>query len=453
VSDLLDDAARRASIYLDGLGSRAVEPATPACERLHELRAALPEEGIPPQEVLRRLDELGSPATVASAGPRYFGFVTGGSLPASLAANWLAGAWDQNVHFVVGSPAGAVFEDVALGWIKNLLSLPQSWGGGFVTGTTMGNFSCLAAARYKVLMDAGWDVDKRGLFGAPEPTVIVGEEVHTTLLKALGLLGLGRERVVRAPVDAHGRVRADGFARLLGSGGPAIVCLQAGNVNTGSFDPIREIAGRARERNAWVHVDGAFGLWAAVSPSTAHFTAGIDEVDSIASDLHKWMNVPYDNGIALYRNPEVARSALSMTAAYLPGGAERQPCDYTPESSRRARGVDIWAALLSLGRRGVIDLVERCCRFARLFASRLSQAGFEILNDVVLNQVLVSFGDEERTRAVVRAVQLEGTCWCGTTVWQGRAAMRISVSSWATTEQDVERSVEAIVRVARRPGA
>jgi glutamate/tyrosine decarboxylase-like PLP-dependent enzyme len=453
VTDLLDDAAHRASIYLASLGSRPVEPTTSARERLHELRSALPDEGTPPKEVLKRLDELGSPATVASAGPRYFGFVTGGSLPASLAANWLAGAWDQNVHFVVGSPAVAVLEEVALGWIKSLLSLPQTWGGGFVTGTTMGNFSCLAAARHRVLLDAGWDVDKRGLFGAPEPTVIVGEEVHATLLKALGLLGLGRERVVRAPVDAQGRMRADAFPGLFPSKGPVILCLQAGNVNTGSFDPIREIAARGRERGAWVHVDGAFGLWAAVSPSTVHLTSGISAVDSIASDLHKWLNVPYDNGIALYRDSETARSALSMTAAYLPQGAERQPCDYTPESSRRARGVDIWAALLSLGRNGVVDLVDRCCRFARRFASDLSAAGLEILNEVVLNQVLVSFGDDEMTRAVVRAVQLEGTCWCGATVWQGRAAMRISVSSWATTDEDVERSVDAIVRMAKQSRA
>jgi glutamate/tyrosine decarboxylase-like PLP-dependent enzyme len=446
VSHLLDDAARRASLYLEGLSKRPVEPGAEALARLAEFRSALPPGPTDPGRVLRTLDELGSPATVASAGPRYFGFVTGGSLPASLAANFLAGAWDQNVHFVAGSPVVAVLEDVALGWIRELLSLSPRWGGGFVTGTTMGNFSCLAAARHRVLMEAGWDVEKNGLFGAPAVTVVVGEEAHTTLFNALGFLGLGRERVVRVPVDGQGRMRADALPRLEP---PAIVCLQAGNVNTGAFDPIREIAARAREQGAFVHVDGAFGLWAGVSPGTAHLTAGIDDVDSIASDLHKWLNVPYDNGIALYRDPEAARSALSMTAAYLPQGAERQPCDYTPESSRRARGVDIWAALLSLGRSGVVDLVDRCCRFARLFASGLSRAGFDVLNDVVLNQVLVSFGDDETTRDVIRRVQLDGTCWCGGTFWQGRAAMRISVSSWATTEADVLRSIDAIVRVAR----
>jgi glutamate/tyrosine decarboxylase-like PLP-dependent enzyme len=312
----------------------------------------------------------------------------------------------------------------------------------------MGNFSGLAAARHQVLSRAGWDVEGQGLFGAPEIRVIVGAEVHASLLKALGLLGLGRERVTTLPVDGRGRTRADALEpRFLE--GPTIVCLQAGNVNTGAFDPIREIAPRARAAGAWVHVDGAFGLWAAASPNTRHLTEGIDEVDSIATDLHKWLNVPYDSGLALYRDPAVARAAMAVTAAYLPRTDERTPSDFTPEASRRARGIDIWAALLSLGRRGVADLVDRCCRHARRFASGLEAAGFTILNEVELNQVLVSFGDDERTRAVIQAVQRDGTCWCGGSFWQGRAAMRISVSSWATTEEDVERSLEAILRVAR----
>jgi glutamate/tyrosine decarboxylase-like PLP-dependent enzyme len=394
------------------------------------------------------LDEIGSPATVATAGPRYFGFVTGGSLPASVAANWLSGAWDQNGAFVVGSPIAAALEEISLSWIRELLALSPGWGGGFVTGTTMGNFSGLAAARHQVLERAGWDVDRQGLFGAPGIRVVVGAEVHASLLKALGLLGLGRERVVTIPVDRKGRIRADALEpRFLE--GPTIVCLQAGNVNTGAFDPIREIAPRAREAGAWVHVDGAFGLWAAVSPRTRHFAEGIDEVDSIATDLHKWPNVPYDSGLALYRDPAVARAALSVTAAYLPQTDERTPSDFTPEASRRARGIDIWAALLSLGREGVVDLVDRCCRYARKFASGLEAAGFTILNEVELNQVLVSFGDDERTRAVIQAVQRDGTCWCGGSFWQGKAAMRISVSSWATTEEDVERSLAAIIRIGR----
>ncbi len=446
--ELLQDAARRAASFLEELPTRSVEPRADALKALQRLRVPLPERSLSPEKVLALLDEIGSPATVASAGPRYFGFVTGGSLPASLAANWLAGAWDQNAAFLIGSPIAAALEEVSLSWIRDLLSLSPHWGGGFVTGTTMGNFSGLAAARHHVLSRAGWDVESQGLFGAPEVRVVVGAEVHASLLKALGLLGLGRNRVVTLPVDGQGRIRADSLEpRLLE--GPTIVCLQAGNVNTGAFDPITEIAPRAREAGAWVHVDGAFGLWAAVSPRTRRFTEGIDEVDSIATDLHKWLNVPYDNGLALYSDPSVARAALAVTAAYLPQTDERTPSDFTPEASRRARGVDIWAALLSLGREGVVDLVDRCCRCARKFATELEAAGFTILNQVELNQVLVSFGDDERTRAVTRAVQRDGTCWCGGSFWQGKAAMRISVSAWATTEEDVDRSVAAIVRIAK----
>jgi glutamate/tyrosine decarboxylase-like PLP-dependent enzyme len=448
VREILQDAARRAASYLEGLPTRSVEPGPGPLAALQKLRVPLPERSLSPEKVLALLDEIGSPATVATAGPRYFGFVTGGSLPASLAANWLSGAWDQNGAFVVGSPIAAALEEVSLSWIRELLALSPEWGGGFVTGTTMGNFSGLAAARHQVLSIAGWDVEGQGLFGAPEIRVVVGAEVHASLLKALGLLGLGRQRVVTIPVDGQGRMRSDALEpRLLE--GPTIVCLQAGNVNTGAFDPIREIAYRARQAGAWVHVDGAFGLWAAASPRKRRFTDGIDDVDSIATDLHKWLNVPYDSGLALYRDPAVARSALSVTAAYLPQTDERTPSDFTPEASRRARGIDIWAALLSLGREGVSELIDRCCRLARQFASGLERAGFKILNDVELNQVLVSFGNDERTRAVIQAVQRDGTCWCGGTFWQGKAAMRISVSSWATTEEDVERSLAAITRMAR----
>jgi len=446
MTKLLSDAFARSAAYLEKLPERPVQPGPDAVARLDSFRNPLPEHPTDEKEVLRRLDEIGSPATIANAGPRYFGFVTGGALPVALAANWLAGAWDQNAHFVVGSPTAATLEDVALSWIRDLLGLSDVWGGGFVTGTTMGNFSGLAAARHRVLKRAGFDVEANGLFGAPDIQVVVGEEAHTTLLQALGLLGFGRERVTRVPTDEQGRMRADAFPTL---SGPSIVCLQAGNVNTGSFDPIEEIAARAHDERAWVHVDGAFGLWAQASPHKRHLTNGIAEVDSIATDLHKWLNVPYDNGLALYRDPEAARSALSITAAYLPEGAERQPCDYTPESSRRARGVEIWAALASLGRTGVSDLIDRNCRFARRFAEELEDAGYEILNDVELNQVLVAFGSDEKTHRVIAAVQEEGTCWCSGTTWKGRGAMRISVSSWATTAEDVERSLSAITAVAK----
>ena len=446
MKDLLSDALKRSVDYLSGLSFRPVEPRPDAIAKLEAFSGALPDAPTAPKEVLRRLDEWGSPATIANAGPRYFGFVTGGALPASLAANWLAGAWDQNAHFVIGSPVAAALENAALGWVREILDLPKSWGGGFVTGTTMGNFSGLAAGRHAVLKKAGWDVEAQGLFRAPEVQVIVGAEAHTTLLQALALVGFGRERVIKVPVDEQGRMRADRLPKLRS---PSIVCLQAGNVNTGSFDPIAEIAAHARHAGAWIHLDGAFGLWAAASPDTHHLTEGIADVDSIATDLHKWLNVPYDNGLALYRDPAAARQALSITAAYLPKGEERQPCDYTPESSRRARGVEIWAALLSLGRSGLRELIERHCRFARRFAGGLHGAGYVILNEVVLNQVLVSFGSDEQTERVTTAVQEEGTCWCSGTTWRGRAAMRISVSSWATTEEDVERSLDAIVRVAK----
>ena len=440
MKELLADAHARSVRYLESLSSRPVQPGDDALARLSELSVPLPEDPVPPQEVLSRLDELGSPATIANAGPRYFGFVTGGVLPVSLAANWLAGAWDQNAHFVVGSPTAAALENVALSWIRDILDLPDTWGGGFVTGTTMGNFSGLVAGRHAVLKRAGWNVEANGLFGAPEVQVVVGEEAHTTLFQALALAGFGRERVTKVPVDDQGRIKADAIPKL---SGPSIVCLQAGNVNSGSFDPFTEIA---LDHDTWVHVDGAFGLWAKASPKHAHLVDGLADVDSIATDLHKWLNVPYDAGLALYRDPDAARNALSITAAYLPEGDERQPCDYTPESSRRARGVEIWAALASMGRSGLADLVDRNCRYAQRFAEGLRDAGFEILNDVVLNQVLVSFGN--RTNAIIRAIQKEGTCWCSGTTWKGRTAMRISVSSWATTENDVEQSLAAIIRVA-----
>jgi glutamate/tyrosine decarboxylase-like PLP-dependent enzyme len=309
----------------------------------------------------------------------------------------------------------------------------------------MANFTALAAARHALLRDAGWDVEARGLFGAPPITVVVGEEAHPALFKALGMLGLGRERVVRVPVDGQGRMRAD---RLPSLAGPTLVCIQAGNVNSGAFDPAADICAAAKAAGAWVHVDGAFGLWAAAAPQHAHLMAGYDGADSWATDAHKWLNVPYDSGLAFVRDQEALWRTMVMSAAYLPEGGVREPGHYTPEMSRRARGVEVWAALRALGRSGLAELVERCCRHATRFADGLRQAGYEVLNDVVLNQVLVSFGEPERTRRVIARIQADGTCWCGGTVWQGRTAMRISVSSWATTEEDVERSLAAMVRLA-----
>jgi glutamate/tyrosine decarboxylase-like PLP-dependent enzyme len=446
MTDLLRNAAERGARYVAGLADRPVAPTAAMLARLPELDHPLPQAPTDPAEVLRLLDEIGSPATVATAGPRYFGFVIGGSLPAALAANWLAGAWDQNAGLLVASPIGARLEDVATRWLRELLGLPAGTEAGFVTGATMANFCGLAAARHALLARQGWDVEAQGLFGAPPITVVVGDEVHTSVLKALSLLGLGRDRVIRVPVDGQGRLRADRLPELPPS---SILCLQAGNVNTGAFDPFTEACARARAAEAWVHVDGAFGLWAAAVPGLASLTAGLAEADSWATDAHKWLNVPYDSGVVFCRQPESLRDAMLLhRAAYLVQGERRDPYVYTPEASRRARGVEVWAALRSLGREGLAELIERTCRLARRFAERLGAAGHEILNEVVLNQVMVSFGSAERTNRVIAGIQTEGTCWCGGTVWQGRTAMRISVSSWATTEADVDASVEAMLRVA-----
>jgi glutamate/tyrosine decarboxylase-like PLP-dependent enzyme len=438
-------AAERAIHYLEGLNERGVAPDPIAVARLAELDIPLPDHPSEAEETVELLNSYGA-ATMAMAGPRFFGFVIGGALPAALAANWLAGAWDQNSAATVITPLTAKLEDVALRWLRELLGLPPETGVGFVTGATMANFTCLAAARHSVLAQAGWDVEADGLFGAPPVNVVVGEEAHPSLIKSLGLAGLGRNRVVRVPVDKQGRMRADAFPTLAG---PTIVCLQAGNVNTGAFDPAPEIIPKAKAANAWVHVDGAFGLWAAAAPSKAHLMAGYAGADSWATDAHKYLNTPYDSGLAFVRSPEVLQAAMAVTAAYLPLYSTRDPANFTPELSRRARGIEVWAALHTLGRSGLADLIERTCRHAARFAQGLRAAGYTILNKVVLNQVLVTFGDAERTRRVIAAIQQEGTCWCGGTIWQGHTAMRISVSSWATTEADVERSLEAMIRVAR----
>jgi glutamate/tyrosine decarboxylase-like PLP-dependent enzyme len=445
--ELLENTAQRAISYLEGLDARSVAPAPEAVAKLATLNEALSEDATPPEQVVKLLDEVCSGATMAMAGPRFFGFVIGGSLPAALAANWLAGAWDQNTGLYNSTPATAQIEQVALNWLLELFNLPPDCGGAFVTGATMANFSALAAARHSVLERAGWNVEADGLIGAPPITVVVSEESHPTLFKSLGLLGLGRNRVVRVSADEQGRMRAGNLPLI---SGPTIICAQAGNVNTGAFDPLSEICERAHTAGAWVHVDGAFGLWATTAPSTIHLTNGIADADSWATDCHKWLNVPYDSGLALVRDADALRAAMSITADYLPTTSPfRNPSDFTPELSRRARGVEVWAALKSLGRKGVAELIERNCRQARRFAEGLQAAGFKVLNEVVLNQVLVAFGDAETTNRVISDIQREGTCWCGGTVWQGQTAMRISVSSWATTDVDVELSLNAMLRAAR----
>src|SRR5512139_427219 len=440
---LLADAASRAQRYLAALPDRAVAPTASAVDALSRLGGPLPESTCDPAQVLARLDELVSPATMAMAGPRFFGFVIGGSLPVTVAANWLATAWDQNTCLHAVTPGVSHIEQLALDWLLDVLRLPAGCAGAFVTGATVANMTALAAARHRVLANAGWNVEADGLFGAPPVTVLVGEEVHPTVLKGLGVLGLGRNRVTRIPVDGHGRMRADALPAI---SGPTILILQAGNLNTGAFDPFDRLIPQARAAGAWVHVDGAFGLWARATRDRHALAAGCELADSWATDGHKWLNVPYDSGIAFVRDADALRAAMAVTAEYLPTtGPRRNPGDYTPELSRRARGVDVWAALATLGREGVAQMIEGCCRHARRFAEGLAAAGFEVLNDVVLNQVLVSFGTPERTQEVIAAIQRDGTCWCGSTVWQGRAAMRISVCSWATRDEDVEKSLAAMI--------
>ena len=448
---LLEDAAARAVRFLEGLPDRSVAPELDAVAALDLFDEVMPEERASDEATLALLDDVGSPAVMAMAGPRFFGFVIGGALPVTVATNWLTTAWDQNAGMYEVTPAVSRLESIALDWLVDVLGLPEGTGAGFVTGTTAANFSALAAARHKVFTDAGWDVEANGLTGAPEITIIVGGEAHPTLTKSLGLLGFGRNRVVRVPVDDQGRMNA---SRLPAIEGPTIICTQAGNVNTGAFDPIGEICDVARPKGAWVHVDGAFGLWAAASSKLHDQTDGLNKADSWATDAHKGLNVPYDSGIAFVRNPHHLKSAMSITAEYLvTDSPHRNPADFTPELSRRARGVDVWAALRTLGRRGLAEMIDRSCSQARRFADGFREAGYEILNDVVLNQVLVRFGDDALTRRTIDAIQRDGTCWCGVTVWQGHTAMRISVSNWSTSEADVDQSLAAMLRVAREVAA
>jgi glutamate/tyrosine decarboxylase-like PLP-dependent enzyme len=448
LKELLNETADRAIRYLDSLAERRVSPSHQAVDRLATLRIPLPDGPTRPSDVIKELDEIGSPATMAMPGPRFFGFVIGGALPATVAANWLAAAWDQNSGLYATTPVTAELEMIALGWLLDILGLPESSGGAFVTGATVANFTALAAARHSVLARAGWNVEADGLFGAPPITVVAGAEGHPTVYKSLGMLGLGRSRVVKVPVDDQGRFLVDELPVIEG---PTIVCLQAGNVNTGAFDPIKAVCERAHNAGAWVHVDGAFGLWARAAPSYAHLAEGLEAADSWATDAHKWLNVPYDSGVAFVRHADALQASLAITAEYLPTETEyRNPSDFTPELSRRGRGIEIWAALKSLGRSGVAEMIERNCRQARRFADGFEAAGFEVLNDVVLNQVLVSFGDPEKTNRIIAEIQSDGTCWCGGTVWQGKTAMRVSVSCWSTTDADVERSLEAMLRIASK---
>jgi glutamate/tyrosine decarboxylase-like PLP-dependent enzyme len=448
--DLLVHAASRAADHREQAGERPVHPGDVDLDRLRARLGPLPDDPTPAAAVVDELADAMEPALVATTGPRYFGFVVGGALDAATAAEVLATGWDQPAFNPTTSPGAAVVEEVAGAWLTELLGLPAGASFGFVTGGQGANTVSLAAARHHVLGRAGWDVEAHGLAGGPPVRVVAGAERHATVDRSLRLLGFGAGVVEPVAADAQGAIDVAELGRALAAGpaGPTIVCLQAGNVDSGAFDDLAAATAVAHEHGAWVHVDGAFGLWAAASPATRHLTAGVELADSWATDGHKWLNVPYDSGYAFCAHPEAHAAAMSFTAAYLTGhgvGGTRAPSDYVPESSRRARGFATWAALRQLGRHGVADLVERCCALARRFADALAAVdGVTVANDVVLNQVLVGFGDD-RTDRVVARVQRSGECWMGTTTWHGRRLMRISVSNWSTTAADVDRSVAAIV--------
>ena len=450
-AELLKGTTDLAVSFLDRAGRRHVGSRSSRAELMAALGGPLPERDSGPLEVVRQLATAAAPGLVASVGPRYFGFVTGGSLPVSLAADWLTSTWDQNGALYVMSPTVAVLEDIVSGWILDLTGLPAGSSVGFVSGAHMANFTCLAAARHEVLRRAGWNVEEDGLQRAPALTVIAGDEVHVSVIGALRMLGIGSHEVKRVVTDGQGRMVATALRNALAAtSGPVIVCAQVGNVNTGASDPLAEIVPTAHARNAWVHVDGAFGLWAAAVPELRDEVSGLATADSWTTDAHKWLNVPYDSGLAIVADPAPHRAAMSLHASYLVRGAseERVGMDWVPESSRRARVIPIYATLRALGRSGLRDMVYRNCVLARRIADQLAAAPrVAVLNEVVLNQVLVRFGnDDEVTRRVISGVQADGTCWAGGATWQGRQVMRISISNWSTTEEDIDRSASAIIR-------
>ena len=450
--DLLGATADLAADFLDSLEDRPIFPRVTPEELRATLGGPLPDGPTDPETVVEELAAEADPGTVAIPSGRYFGFVIGGSVPAALAADWLTSTWDQNAGLYAGGPAASVVEEICLEWLRELLSLPDGISAGFVTGCQMAHVTALAAARLHVLREAGWDVNSDGLAGAPPIRVLGGDLTHVTVDRALRLLGIGASAMVLVPTDDRFAMRPDALRSALADGdGPTIVVAQAGEVNTGAFDPFDEIADACEEAGAWLHVDGAFGLWAAASPGLRGLVAGVERADSWATDAHKWLNVPYDSGIAFCAHPAAHRAAMSVQASYLvhaDEGGPRDQLDWTPEFSRRARGFPIYAAIRSLGRAGIADMVERCCKHARRFAELLSEGGAEVLNDVVLNQVLVRFGDDARTDAALERVVEDGTCFLSGTTFRGMRAMRISVSNWQTSDDDVERSASAILQAA-----
>jgi glutamate/tyrosine decarboxylase-like PLP-dependent enzyme len=449
--ELLHATADYAADFLSTLDERPIREEASADELFAALGGPLPEEGVDPRAVIASLVERAEPGVIGIPSGRFFGFVIGGALPAALAADWLTSTWDQNSGLYAIGPSSAVVEEVCRTWLAELLGLPLGVSIAYVTGTQMAHVTALAAARHHVLARVGVDVERHGLAAAPPVRVIVGGQRHATVDRALRLIGIGSEQIDSVPVDDEGRMDVDTL-RL--DSGPTIVCAQAGEVNTGAFDDLEAIADAVEGTGAWLHVDGAFGLWAAASQQLRHLVRGVDRADSWTTDAHKWLNVPYDSGLAFCAHPDAHRAAIGVTASYLVHSEDtkrRDPIDWTPEFSRRARGFAIYAAIRSLGRSGIAEMIERCCSHARRFATALEAGGATVLNDVVLNQVLVRFGDGPNTRDVIARVQQDGTCWLGGTEWLGEHAMRISVSNWRTTEQDVDRSVESILAAARVP--
>jgi len=448
MSKLYQQAFNYATEFLKSANELPIQVSDDARKNLIHLDIDLPMQGMDSIEVIDEMNQWVAPATMKMGSPRFFGFVIGGAYPVSVASSWLGTAWDQNTGLEKTTPAVAMLEKVSARWMLDLLGLPSQSATAFVTGATVANFTALAAARNQVFTAAGWDVESDGLIGAPELHIIISEESHPTVYKSLAMLGLGRNRVVKVPTDDQGRMDMIRFPEIKDN---TIIITQAGNINSGAFDPIGEICQLAHAKNAWVHVDGAFGLWAMASAKLKHLGAGLEHADSWATDAHKWLNVPYDSGLAFVKNEHALKAAMAITASYLPTeNAVRNPSDYTPELSRRARGIDVYAVLRHLGKSGVEELIERCCACANQFATLLSEAGFEVMNDVVLNQVVVCFGSEQLNLAIMDAIQNDGTCWVGQTIWKGRLAMRISVSNWQTDKSEVDRSFAIIHHIAQK---
>ena len=447
--DLLRAAADYAIGYAASIDTRHAAPTPEAIGRLAALDGPLPDRPTDPSEVMAMLADIGGPATMGSTGPDYFGFVNGATLPVALGASMLVNAWDQNAALPVMSPVAAKVHDVTRRWLTELFGLPVDTEVAFVTGATVANASCLAAARDALLVAVGWDAQRDGLFGAPEITVIIGEQAHSTLRKSLGLIGLGRERVTVVPADDQGRIRTDLLPDPGSIDGPVLMCSQAGEVNTGAFDRFEPLADWVQQhRSAWLHVDGAFGLWALADPTRTELVAGLTRADSLATDAHKWLNVTYDCGIAFVTRPGALRRTFAAVAGYLPPDEGWEAMHHTPQSSQRARQIEVWAVLRTLGRSGVAELVQRACDCAVTIADRLRDSGFEVLNDVVLNQVLVRYGDPEVTERLIAEIQRDGRIWCGSTQWNGATAMRISVSSWKTDLDAAHRAADVIIACA-----